>query len=168
MTKQWMIPFEEQPMHEPRQSTIRFQRWYDQIPDLGLAINIMEKLSLSHQLIIAQAISRSVTSFDSRKTHIKEVGPDKLLGLLKSERKLRWYDKHQDIHRAFNEFYVLEGAEFQLTAIRVILSIFQLDNKKDISREEATKPVDDIFLLDIQALMRIGSRIGIDISKPAA
>ena len=144
-----------------------FKRWYDELPALRAAIEKMEHFPVESQVILARAISdfaKGGTVGASKS--LDQISPAKIEGLLKSERRLRWYDQNLQTYQAFKDFYSLEGSYFQSTAIRVILSVSYLEKNvvKALGIEECSKFVDDIFYFDNSKIIKIGTELGVNIT----
>jgi|GEM_PF-2217348 len=147
----------------------RFMRWYDKVPALGFAVEVMETMPSGIQVMLAQATNRFITREGWKNKHtdgqLKQIGRDKILGLLKSKKKQRWYDQNAEVHQAFNELYLLGYQECQLTSIRIIVSIGQLQKEglEWLSTEECVHFVDEIFTCDTLTLLEKAKNMRLEI-----
>jgi hypothetical protein len=158
-------------MTQAPQKRKRHMRWYDEVPALGMAVDVMEHLPLNVRIIISQTVSRFITREGWKSRYkdgqLKQLGRDKILGLMKSKRRLRWYDQHPDIHQAFNEMYLLGYQECQLTSIRIIVSITQLTKEglEWLTTDECARFVDEIFAHDTHTLIQKASQLGLNVKE---
>jgi hypothetical protein len=104
-------------------------RWYDEMPELRNAVSLMQVLPESVQVVMSQMISASLRKESRRKARngeLRQIGPEKILGLLKSKAKNRWYDQEANIHKAFNDIYLTEGMQCRQTSLRIIVAVAEL------------------------------------------
>jgi hypothetical protein len=147
----------------------RFMRWYDKVPALGFAVEIMETMPSNIRVMLAQATNSFINREGWKNKHtdgqLKQIGRDKILGLMKSKKKLRWYDQNAEVHQAFNELYLLGYQECQLTSIRIIVSIGQLQKQglEWLSTEECVRFVDEIFNCDTLTLLEKAKNMELEI-----
>lgn len=107
-----------------------FTRWYDRIPELSQAVRMMEVAPKSHQQAIASAIvgSLQMNQIIQRAEHgLKKLGSEKVLGLMKSKGKRRWYDQDPTVHLAFNYLYLMDDLMRHETAVKMIVSMKALE-----------------------------------------
>lgn len=110
--------------------SIGFTRWYDRVPELSQAVRMMEKLPPSQQHLIASVIVGSLQLHQmSQRTDqgVKRLGTEKVMGLMKSKGKRRWYDIDPMVHQAFNYMYLMSDQMRYETALKIIVSIKALE-----------------------------------------
>lgn len=112
-------------------SNTGFTRWYDRDPQLSQAVRMMEASPLLHQRVIARAMLHMADLSHltlQAETGIKKAGSRKIVGLMKSQAKRRWYDLDPDVHRAFNNLFMMDDKQRTEMAIRIIISLKALEN----------------------------------------
>lgn len=110
-----------------------FKRWYDQTPELSRAVMMMERLSPETRVIIAKLISQYVRDEAGHlrvpeNASIRQVGAERIQGLMKSQVRKRWYDEHPVVRQAFNDLYLVEFRKRHEAAVRMIVSINILEH----------------------------------------
>jgi hypothetical protein len=107
-----------------------FTRWYDRAPELSQAVRMMEPLPSDWQRMIAHVIIGSISTSNLTQRlepGIKRIGREKVLGLMKSKGKQRWYDQDPLVHQAFNNLFLMDNALRREIALKVIISIRALE-----------------------------------------
>lgn len=102
---------------------IGYVRWYDRLPELSRAVRLLEKMSKVEQQLIADSIVQLQPLHEvSRHTDgFKRVGTEKLLGLMRSKVKRRWYDQDPTIHQAFNCLYLMDDEMRYEMAVKILI-----------------------------------------------
>lgn len=102
---------------------IGYMRWYDSIPELAQAVRQMEKMPLAKQQWLASAIVSLMPlhQIPQRTDGLKKLGSEKLLGLMKSKGKRRWYDQDPLVHQAFNYLYLMSNDLRLEMAIKILI-----------------------------------------------
>lgn len=109
---------------------VGFTRWYDTVPELSQAVRTMEKMPVKHQQLIASVIiSYAPMAEVAEKTDqgLKKVGGEKLMGLMKSKNKKRWYDQDPTVHQAFNYLFVMNEKMRYEIALKMIIAMSALE-----------------------------------------
>jgi hypothetical protein len=107
-----------------------FTRWYDSTPELAQAVRLLEHGQPEVQHVIARLIVDTFSLNDLSERQdlgLKRVGTEKVLGLMKSKGKRRWYDRDPMVHQAFNYLYLAEGWMRQEMALKIIVSVRVLE-----------------------------------------
>lgn len=107
--------------------SLGFTRWYDRIPELSQAVRLLEVTPTRHR----EAICKMILEFAQNTAHnpanpdygLKKLGSQKVLGLMKSKSKRRWYDREPVVHQAFNTLYMMEDKQRYDTAIRILVAL---------------------------------------------
>ncbi|MDX2086179.1 MAG: hypothetical protein SFZ03_12415 [Candidatus Melainabacteria bacterium] len=104
-------------------------RWYEQNPTLGRAVALMEKMPLVQQQCIAQEMIEfiRVEQLTSTNFEPRNLGYEKVQGLMKSKQRARWYDQDPVIHRAFNDLYKMHDQGRHVIALKILLCIQAFD-----------------------------------------
>lgn len=118
-------------------------RWYDRVPELSQAVRMMEKLPQRHQVLIAKVIIEATPlhAVAERREGVKNMGTDKVMGLLKSKNKNRWYDQHPEVHQAFNYLYLMNDVMRYEVAMKMIIAIHALEKAAQDPRFADKDPV---------------------------
>jgi hypothetical protein len=106
--------------------TVGFTRWYDSVAELAQAVRLMEKVPATQQRAISQVILDSVDLHAVRYKHdpgLKKLGTEKIMGLMKSKTKRRWYDQDPVVHQAFNLLYMMDEIARREMGLKIIFSI---------------------------------------------
>ena len=122
---------------------IGFTRWYDRSPQVSQAVRTLEKSHSDFQKAIAEVINelsdlRSLTH--QNEGGLKKIGSQKILGLMKSKAKRRWYDENPQMHKAINTMYVMSEEEREEIALKVLVSLGGLNSYKNRCTESETPP----------------------------
>jgi hypothetical protein len=109
-----------------------FKRWYDQTPELSRAVTMMERLSPEVRVVIAKLIIQYVRDEAGHlripeNAHLRQVGAERIQGLMKAQVRKRWYDENAIVRQAFNDLYLVELRKRHDTAVRMIVSIGLLE-----------------------------------------
>lgn len=129
--------------------SIGYTRWYDQTPEMSQAVRLMERISTTKQQWIAHTIVSLMPLYQvTRRTDgLKKLGTEKVIGLLKSKVKRRWYDHDPLVHQAFNHLYLMDEDARHEMAVKVLITIKALEslNIADHSLNSGLKLVKSIF-----------------------
>lgn len=121
----------------------RFSRWYDRIPELSQAVRMLEKLTPEKQRIIAEVIVNSMQlhELSHHSGHgFRKLGTEKVVGLMKSKNKRRWYDKDPVVHQAFNCLYLMSATMRHEAGIKILISVTALEEAEKKSLPEKSHP----------------------------
>ncbi|MBY0403597.1 MAG: hypothetical protein K2X66_06830 [Cyanobacteria bacterium] len=101
------------------------RRWYDKNPSMARALGFLESFPEEFHAVVAHGIM----DLTNREFQAKEVvkgyrnlGKEKILGLHKSQRKLRKSDKNPNVHSAITHLYVL-SPDSQLYMATLIMEL---------------------------------------------
>lgn len=86
-----------------------FHRWYDMDVQLSELVHSMETLGEESQTLLAflmTLFSDQIVKVRGR-TFFSDLEWDKIIGIYKSKRGRRWYDREPVLHKAFNKLYSL-------------------------------------------------------------
>lgn len=110
-------------------TNVGYTRWYDRIPALSQAVRMMEKLPEARQRWISETIVNLMPMHQvpQRTDGLKKVGSEKVLGLMKSKVKRRWYDQDPMVHQAFNYLYLMTDELRYEMAIKIMICIKAMD-----------------------------------------
>jgi len=130
--------------------SIHFTRWYDRIPELSRAVALLEKAPRDWQQLIAGDITNAVELYEltGQEAHgFKKLGTEKVMGLMKSKNKRRWYDQDPIVHQAFNYLFLMDDLRRYETAVRILFSLKALEaaSKKGIRARHAGSLVRTVF-----------------------
>ncbi len=144
---------------------VGFTRWYDTIPELSKSIKILERMPQNLKDAVCLPISNMTSLKELAVEHdsnLKRLGSHKVMGLLKSKTKRRWYDQTPIVHKAFSFLYIMTQEQRYQVAIRMIVCIQALetylnyckDNRLLVVESEFDKIVGDIYGLRPEELMK--------------
>jgi hypothetical protein len=105
-------------------------RWYDIDPEVAEVVYSIQNMKPDYQEILGQLINmfmEKVREEYRRKRKLIELGPEKHMGLLKSQTKRRWYDKTPTMYRAFNNLYVMDDQQRNMIAKRLHAPVWALE-----------------------------------------
>lgn len=122
---------------------IGFTRWYDRSPQVSQAVRSLEKADPDFQRSVAEVINEvtDVKSLNARtEGGLKKVGSQKILGLMKSKAKRRWYDENPQLHRAINNLYIMDELQREEIGLKVIVSLGALEQYKTRSLNDDVLP----------------------------
>jgi hypothetical protein len=80
------------------------RRWYDPMPELAHAAEWLQLLPKGQQRLMATLILERVdlrAMAYPNEARLKNLGTERILGLMRTKYKRRWYDKDPLVHRAF-------------------------------------------------------------------
>ncbi len=138
---------------------IGFTRWYDRLPSLSQAVRMMEQIQPYQQQMIASIIvgSMQMHQVSQRNEHgVKKLGTEKVIGLMKSKVKRRWYDRDPMVHQAFNHLYLMPDPMRHETAIKIMVCIKAMEayqERKGRPLPQESSLVKSIFEKQLQYLM---------------
>ncbi|MGE0200520.1 MAG: hypothetical protein AB7P76_06095 [Candidatus Melainabacteria bacterium] len=101
-------------------------RWYDEQNELAVAVRLMKQLPLEYQSLVCKPVTDllTMTELTGRNgSELKQMGTERVVGVMKSKTKRRWYDQDPHVHQAFNLLYVMEQHEQQEIACRFLFSM---------------------------------------------
>lgn len=93
------------------------RRWHkDQRSSVTNAFNELEKIRPEYQQVIGQIMLTIAEHMREKKREwerqnrrgLKELGHDKITGLMKSQNRRRWYDQDRVLHKVYQYLYILE------------------------------------------------------------
>ena len=106
---------------------IGFTRWYDSLPELSQAVRLLERANPDHRDIICKFVVDMYEEHCTPNPHedygLKKLGAQKVIGLMKSKSKRRWYDQEPQVHKAFNALYVMDESMRYEAAIRILICL---------------------------------------------
>jgi hypothetical protein len=92
------------------QSGPTYRRWHDRHPDMAKAVELLCNLPYELQSVVGQAICQLAEQrygADQMIRSLKSLGKNKIMGLYKSLRKKRAYDKNPELRQAMSYLYIL-------------------------------------------------------------
>lgn len=101
---------------------------------------MMEKLAPEYQRLLAKVIAEPFETdklSQQEERGIKRLGREKVLGLMKSKGKRRWYDEDALVHQAFNYMYLMPETLRREMAYKIIIAIRALEEA--VLREQSEK-----------------------------
>ncbi len=105
---------------------VGFTRWYDRSPQVSQAVRTLEKADPNFQRAIAEIVNEMTDSknLNTRSEGgLKKVGSQKIMGLMKSKAKRRWYDENPEMHRAINHMYIMDDVQREEVALKIIVAL---------------------------------------------
>ena len=99
-------------------------RRYDIDEHLREIVETMERMTNDSQYLFGYLLcflGEEVVKAQGKKEALKELDWDKMMGLIKSKRKRRWYDQEPVLHKAFNLLYSLNDQDKVLVANELYL-----------------------------------------------
>jgi hypothetical protein len=110
-------------IHIPDGQSMR-GRWYERHPVFVRAFEVFRDLPTTIQKKIAGHILRfrrpEFFDYQTNDANLKELGHDRIVGLLRAQFKRRWYDNDPVLHRALNSLQLMR-AEYQVDFTQKIL-----------------------------------------------
>ncbi len=138
-------------------------RWYDDDADIYTSMELLSELPASIRKIVAQGVIEFVVENTLLGTsdELKSFGHRRVLALIQSKAKRRWYDKDPVLHKAINNILMMADEDRKESAFRLIISLesveaykeYCLENDRIYEAEEAEIIVSDIFNRDYDELM---------------
>jgi hypothetical protein len=128
-------------------------RWYEKDPDLFRFVTNLEHMPLAEQHRYCQIIVQLADSWREESLvagKVMNVGAERAMGLLRSQRKQRWYDQDPLVHRAFNSLYLFEDAVRISLSRRLNETIEFIQRYRDLCASYRLPPRDE----DIQFFMQ--------------
>ena len=99
------------------------KRWYDQYDRIAHSIGLIEEFPPPFQRVLGEsiiAIAENQCQVKNLMGELRELGPEKVLGLFKSKNKQRKYDSLPEVHQGINYMYILPDEERLLIAEQLI------------------------------------------------
>ena len=112
------------------------KRWYDQYDRIAHSIGLIEEFPPPFQRVLGEsiiAIAENQCQVKNLMGELRELGPEKVLGLFKSKNKQRKYDSLPEVHQGINYMYILPDEERLLIAEQLI----ELAEKMGMGRARA-------------------------------
>jgi hypothetical protein len=127
-----------------------FTRWYDRISELSQAVRLLEKAPYLQQQVIATIIvgSMQLHHLTQRSEHgLKKLGSEKVIGLMKSKGKRRWYDQDPLMHQAFNYLYIMDDVLRHEMAVKILITLNALEEsaRKEVPEKDQYSLAKAIF-----------------------
>lgn len=100
------------PESQPTKPAIK--RWYDRDPDLSWAVGILRQMQPEYQALFARHLlefSHERLLARRARERVSQVGSEKISGLMKSQRRQRWYDQDKLMYRTFQKLSILESKD---------------------------------------------------------
>lgn len=130
-------------------------RWYDEFPQMVKAVDLMESLPEQYRLCVANAVlvHTEEHSLLGTSEELKSLGHHRVLGLIQSKLRRRWYDKNPTLHKAINNVLLMNDDHRQNMFYRLIISLEALEAYREscesqgvlLSFDEMTQIVNEIF-----------------------
>ncbi len=137
-----------------------YTRWYDRTSHMSQAVKLLEIAPEPFQKAIAHSIVSQVDIGDiTKRNGIKKIGTHKVIGLMKSKTKRRWYDQDPIMHQAFNYLYIMNGKQCDVFALKIIISLNALEQASSgLSKGQNHAKVyqglvDGIFGMEVNTLL---------------
>ncbi len=140
-------------------------RWYDSHPQISKALDILEEMPHQYRQVISRAIIYYTEENKLLGTpeELKSLGHEKVLGLIQSKARRRWYDQDPTMHRAINNVLLMTGDERSKLSYRLTVALESIEsyttqcNEEDrlIDTGEIEQIVSDIFSRNINDLLDI-------------
>ena len=92
------------------QSPVRqFERWYDQYNNISVVYSLSEELTPHQQLEVGQNLVETLQDYHKNfeLSAFRNLGPETVLCLYKSQKRLRWYDQIAPFHTAMDRMILL-------------------------------------------------------------
>ncbi len=145
-------------------------RWYDNHPDIYNSIEMLRELPPPLQRIVAQGVISFVMDNTLLGTpdELKSFGHHRVLGLIQSKAKRRWYDKDPILHKAINNILLMPDEARTESAFRLVISLESVEAYKEYciqngtlcDPEEVELIVSDIFGQDYEELTETVAQAG--------
>ena len=126
-------------------------RWYDIDEHLRETVETMERMTNDSQYLFGYLLcflGEEVVKAQGKKEALKELDWDKLMGLVKSKRKRRWYDQDPVMHKAFNILYALNDQDKILVGDELYLPV-RLVRRYERRCEDSSQRCDIDTICDI-------------------
>ncbi len=121
-------------------ASLKGNRWYDEYPPMVRAVELMESLPDQYR----QHVATAVVSY-TREHHLlgtaeelKSVGHHKVLGLIQSKLRRRWYDKDPVLHKAVNNILLMDESNRQNMSYRLVVSLEALETYREKCEQDGT------------------------------
>ncbi len=158
------------------------RRWHkDQRSSVTNAFNELEKVKPEYQQIIGTIMLKVAEHMRDKKRDwerrnkrgLKELGHDKIVGLMKSQNRRRWYDQDRVLHKVYQYLYILEqhgdpvlsNAMGRAVAYVKIYSDYCKDQSRPESIEEVTKLISQVLYEGAEAGEKFMNALEIDIQE---
>lgn len=91
---------------------VAYRRWYDPDPKLNAVVQALEELSEANQRQISRKlleVSQELLARAGGEEYLANLDAKKKDGLRKSKSKKRWYDRQEQLYKAFYNIYALDA-----------------------------------------------------------
>ncbi|HEY9687506.1 MAG TPA: hypothetical protein V6C52_11065 [Coleofasciculaceae cyanobacterium] len=117
---------------------------------MSQAVRLLEKAPYPQQQTIATIIvgSMQLHHLTQRSEHgLKKLGSEKVMGLMKSKGKRRWYDQDPLMHQAFNYLYLMDDVLRHEMAVKVLITLNALEEstRKEVPEKDQFSLAKAIF-----------------------
>jgi hypothetical protein len=88
-------------------------RWYDRDAQLSDLVRTMERLSPDSQVLFGHILKQTAWQLIKHRgrTFVRNLNWETFMGILKSKRSRRWYDRDHTLHTAFNLLFSLADGD---------------------------------------------------------
>ncbi|MBK8190791.1 MAG: hypothetical protein IPK79_10125 [Vampirovibrionales bacterium] len=142
-------------------------RWYDKYPQTQKAVELFEQLSSQYQRLIAKNIAQFCEDNNllGGREGLKSLGHTKVMGLIQSKAKRRWYDQDQLLHKAVNSILMMTDEDRQAASYRMVVTIESFEaymewcqqNERLIDIDELEQMAADVFTRPVDELLNLTS-----------
>jgi hypothetical protein len=123
---------------------VAYQRWYDTDLRLSAVVRSLELLNEQSLEYFAEKlleISESLLSEHGGADYLESLDPRKKAGLEKAQtNRKRWYDRQENLHKAFNNLYALTPKDRREVASRLTTPILIVEAYERYCRQEEVTP----------------------------
>lgn len=142
-------------------------RWYDKYPQTQKAVELFEKLPSQYQRVIARNIAQFCEDNNllGAREGLKSLGHTKVMGLIQSKAKRRWYDQDPLLHKAVNSILMMNDEDRQAASYRMVVTMESFDaymewcqqNERLIDQDELEQMASDVFARSVDELLNLTS-----------
>ena len=143
------------------------RRWYDHNGNIARAIELFQQLPSSLRVLAAAGILEfaDVHKCLGSPDGLKSFGQQRVLGLIQSKQKRRWYDQDEVLHKAINTLLMMGDEYRSETAFRLIVTLESVETYKEnclnIDRpytdDEIMQIVHEVFTKNLDDLIELTS-----------
>lgn len=143
-----------------------YNRWYDKTPEMANAFSSFHSMSAEYRGLFGHIIL-TVTKRLREQTRMRSqgflsLGSDRVIGLMKSQRKRRFEDQDKLLHKALTDLFLLDDSQRTLIADRIYTAICCTNEYitacKRLQRPENVKEVTQLILETFEKGLRGGER----------
>jgi hypothetical protein len=119
------------------------KRWYDQYDRIAHSIGLMEEFPPEFQCVLGEsiiAIAENQCQVKNLMGELRELGPEKVLGLFKSKNKQRKYDSLPEVHQGINYMYILPDEQRLFIAEQLIELVDSFQKYFALCRKSGQEP----------------------------